>query len=670
MKIQKIQGGIVDTVKERDEDLQHPNDALDVLYWAQQNWMNNQKVRDASARCSSFTYSDQWADKIKVGENEYMTERDYLISIGQTPLQNNLIRRLVRSVLGVYRSQSKEPTCVSRDRAEQEDGEGLTKLLQTVQQRNRMREVNARSVEEFLVKGVIAHHKYFGRNRLGDCDVWTDVVNPDYFIWDSIMRDHRGWDCSMVGEIHDMAYNRLISCFARNSADRDMLAKEYSTAKDSKSYGTRYTRFFRDGKNSFLIPSDPAVCRVFEIWTLENKSVYHCHDYMDGTAFSISADQYKEEVEKENEKRMKMARQAGVSEEKIKLAQDFCAYVSNYEIADPDMAMPEECALVTAFPCIENVWYYRFLTPTGMVLQEGESPYEHGGHPYVMRFYPFINGEVHSYVEDLIDPQKQTNRTISQVDMMARAGSKGALLVPQTSVPENSSAEEMNKKWSKPTSVIVYNDEHGRNPKPEQVNSPINTAPLQGMLHTYQQLMEDESGIHGAMQGKPGASAVSGVLYQQQAQNSAMTILDLLDTISGFEEDCALMDAQLIQQYYDEQRIRDILGADSKFAKCNPKKIKRLLYDIAVGESTATPAYRQLANDYYNQWLAAGLIDLEQALEFGNFPNADALLQSIRTKQQQQQEAAMQQQAALQSAPQEQAMPQEQMIPQEQYAQA
>ena len=655
----KIQGGVVNTIKERAEEQKSPNYAIDILYDAQQNWMNHQKEREAGVRCHRYTYGDQWSDIITI-DGKSMTEKDYLSSIGQTPLQNNLIRRMVRSVLGVYRAQSKEPTCVSRDRAKQDDGEGLTKLLQTVQQRNRMRELNARTVEQFLVKGIAVHRKSYGRDRRGDCDVWTDMVDPDYFIWDAIMRDHRGWDCSMVGEIHDMAYNRLISSFARNNKDREMLANEYSLAKDSKSYGARYQRFFgKDGKNSFLIPADPAVCRVFEIWTLENKSKYHCHDHLDGTAFSISADQYKAEVEEENAKRIAAARAAGVSEEKIKLAIDYCKYVSQYEIADSDMRMPEEVALVTAFPCIEDVWYYRILTPTGLVLQEGESPYAHGGHPYVMRFYPFVNGEVHSYAEDLIDANRQVNRTLTQIDMMARAGSKGTLLVPSSSIPEGSSAEEMNRKWSRPTSVIEYNDEHGRNPKPSQENSALNLQPLQGMLGIYQQLMEDEAGVHGALQGKAGSSQVSGVLYQQQAQNSTVTLLDILDTISGFEEDCALMDAQLIQQYYDEGRIKDILGTDTKFAKCSPKDIKRLLYDIAVGESTATPAYRQLANDYYNQWLAAGFIDIEQALEFGNFPNADALLQSIRTKKQQQQEAMQAQAMSQQEAQQANRMPEE-----------
>ena len=117
----KIKGGVVNTIKERDAELQHPNDALDILYRAQQEWTNHRREREMGARCFTFTYGDQWSDTIMV-DGKPVTEREYLMSIGQTPLQNNLIRRMVNSVLGVYRSQSKEATCVSRDRAEQEEG--------------------------------------------------------------------------------------------------------------------------------------------------------------------------------------------------------------------------------------------------------------------------------------------------------------------------------------------------------------------------------------------------------------------------------------------------------------------------------------------------------------------------------------------------------------------
>lgn len=117
-----------------------------------------------------------------------------------------------------------------------------------------------------------------------------------------------------------------------------------------------------------------------------------------------------------------------------------------------------------------------------------------------------------------------------------------------------------------------------------------------------------------------------------------MTLLDLLDTYAGFEEDCAMMDVKNIQQFYDDVRMTNIAGKSGNAVLYDPKRIKDVDYDISIGESTSTPAYRQLAQDYYNQWLAAGLINIEQALEFGNFPNGDALLQSIRTQREQQEQ--------------------------------
>jgi hypothetical protein len=278
-----------------------------------------------------------------------------------------------------------------------------------------------------------------------------------------------------------------------------------------------------------------------------------------------------------------------------------------------------------------------------MILKECDSPYAHGGHPYVFKFYPFINGEIHSFAEGLIDVQKQVNRTLSQTDMITRASSKGALLVPESSIPDDSTIEEINDKWSKPTAAIKYKDDHGRNPRPTQETGSPNISAQMALLQTYQKLMEDQSGIHGAVQGKPGTSSVSGTLYAQQAQNSTMTLLDLLDTFASFERDCAMMDVQNIQQYYTEATEKAIVGTSKKVVY-DPKVIRNIIYDIAIGESVSTPAYRQLAQDYLNQWVSMGLIPLELALQYGNFPNGDALLQGIQSHKEQQ--AQMQQQAA------------------------
>lgn len=76
-------------------------------------WESLAAFRSERERCKQFTYGDQWNDPI-LDRGVRMRERDYIVSQGNMPLKNNLIRRLVRNVLGVYRNQS---LCRSADRA-------------------------------------------------------------------------------------------------------------------------------------------------------------------------------------------------------------------------------------------------------------------------------------------------------------------------------------------------------------------------------------------------------------------------------------------------------------------------------------------------------------------------------------------------------------------------
>lgn len=127
--------------------------AFEVLFEAQNYWMNMARFRRERERNKRYVYGDQWKDKICV-DGEYITEEQYIRNQGNVPLKNNLMRRLVNTVLGVYRQQSKEPICTARDRDEQKLGETMSTILQCNMQLNRMSEVYARTMEEFLISGM------------------------------------------------------------------------------------------------------------------------------------------------------------------------------------------------------------------------------------------------------------------------------------------------------------------------------------------------------------------------------------------------------------------------------------------------------------------------------------------------------------------------------------
>lgn len=583
------------------------NRAIDVLYRASEYWYSLSEFRKERERCKKFKYGKQWDDTIMV-DGKPMKEEDYIMEQGSVPLKNNLIRRLVRNVVGVYRQQSKEPMCVARDRDEQRLGETMSTLLQYNWQLNKMSEVNAVTFKEFLISGFVVHKKSYGwRNEKLDC--WTDEVSPNNFFVDNAIRDIRTWDVTCCGEIHDMPFTALCREFAESPEDYAWLRDHYSQAcnptvirNTENTFGVR-----RLSNLDFFLPYDSSTCRVIEVWTKETKPRYRCHDLNTGELFKIDECDLYEMVTLENERRMQIGKEQGLSEDEI--------------------------PLIRAKWFMDDYWYYRFLTPLGEVLREGETPYEHKSHPYIFRLYPGIDGEVHSFVSDIIDQQKYVNRLITMYDLMMRASAKGLLLIPEESISSKMNISEIADQWSRFDGVVVYKSK-GTNREPKQISSNATNIGIHELLNLELKFFEDISGVAGALQGKPGYSGTSASLYAQQTQNATTSLLDLLEAFSSFVIDCAYKDVKNIQQYYDDKRISEIAGRKNRFV-LNTNNIKNVEFDLSIVESTNTPVTRQLNNDFLKEIWAAGQITLKQMLEVGNFPFADELLQSINAQEEQ-----------------------------------
>ena len=588
--------------------------AFDILMEAQHYWNQMEDFRKDRERNKRYTYGFQWDDKICV-DGETMTEEEYIKRQGNVPLKNNLIRRLVKSVLGVYRSQSKEPTCTARDRDEQKLGETMSTILQCNMQLNRMTEVYARTMEELLISGFIVHRKSYGwRNGKEDC--WTDYVQPNNFFIDNNMRDFRGWDVSVLGEIHDISFGQLCEQFASSPEDYRRLRDIYKWAA-KKEYIASYAESFgysRLENYDFLFTSEPGRCRVIEVWRKEQKPRYRCHDYQNGDIFKIDVKDYQKCVVAVNDERIEMAKSVGMPE--------------------------EEVPLIKATWFIDDYWYFYYLSPFGDILKEGETPYEHDSHPYVFKAYPFIDGEIHSFVSDVIDQQRYTNRLITLYDWIMRASAKGVLMMPDDCLPDGVSIDDIAEGWAEFNGVIVYKpSKSGR--VPEQVANNSTNIGIAELLNIQLKFFEDISGVTGALQGKPGFSGESAAHFQQQTQNATTTLLDLLECFSGFVVDGAYKDVKNIQQFYDSKRVFNIAGRSGAQIEYDPKKIRDVEFDLSITESTTTPAYRHLANDILMQLWQAQAISVEQLLEHGDFPFADELLQSIKSQKEQLEQGKM-----------------------------
>lgn len=577
-----------------------------VLMEAQLHNFGMYRYRRDRLRCKRYNFGDQWGDVICV-DGKKMTEEEYIKSQGNIPLKTNLIRRLVRNVVGVYRGEDTEPVCIARDREEQQQAETMTVALQYNMQLNRMREMYARTLEEYLIGGLVAHKKrYCWRNDKMDC--WTDYVQPDNLILDSNMRDIRGWDCTFIGEIHDVSYGEMCEQLAKSPDDYVRLAEIYKAARNQNGLVTYWNEFgySRDHVDTdFLIPKDESRCRIIEVWRKESKPRYRCRDYNSGELYKIDVEDYDTMVAQVNASRLQRGMEAGMEAEDI--------------------------PLINAEWFIDSYWYYYILSPFGDIIDEGESPYEHKSHPYVFKAYPFLDGEIHSFVADVIDQQRYTNRLIVMQDFIIRASAKGALLVPEDCL-KGQDPQEFADSWARFNGVIVYTPSKS-GVIPQQVSANSTNIGLHEMLSLQLKFFEDISGVNAALQGKASFAGESGNHAELMAQNASVSLIDILQSFQEFTLDAAYKDIKNIQQFYDQKKTLNIVGG--KAVVYDPQKIRNIEVDISIEQSKATTVYRNSINNFLIDLFKAQAISLEQMLQVGKFDFGDELLQSIQSQKEQ-----------------------------------
>ena len=575
-----------------------------ILMEAQNYYTSGYRFRMGRDRNKRYTYGDQWGDVICVDGKE-MTEEEYIKMQGQVPLKNNLIRRLVRNVIGSYVNQGTEPRSTARDRDEQPQAETLNALLEYVMQINEMDEMYSHAMREFLISGMPVMRKWYGWNdALQKEDCWTSAVLPNMFMPDFNMRDPRGWDCQFVGEIHDVSFEEMVTQFAKSPEEYKRLTDIYKAARDVMAGNLSWTSFgYSDTVNTdFLMPIDQSRCRVIEVWRKESKPRYRCHDWAEGTMFVCDPNDYKAVVEGENAARLAQAAASGIP--------------------------ADDVALITAEWFIDSYWCYYYLSPFGDILAEGETPYKHKSHPYVFKPYPFVDGEIHSFVEDVIDPQRYINRSYITIDWISRASAKGVLMIPEECL-NGQDPQDFADEWAKFNGVIVYKPSKS-GAMPKQISANSTNVGIYDLLNYQLKSMEDISGVSAAMQGKSSFSGESGSHAQMMMQQAATSLVDLFRSFNSFIIEGTRKDLKNIQQFYDEKRIRQIVGKTG----VDLSGIKDLDFDVSVVQSPSSQQYKAWANEFLMGLYNSKAFDVKTLLRVAkDLPYADALLQQLESQE-------------------------------------
>lgn len=490
-----------------DDKMQKPPDETDyeVLWLAKRAWDNLDKYRHTRTRSRNYTFGNQWSDTINLPDGRSISEEQYLKEQGKVPLKNNLIRKLVKNVVGQFRAIQTQPVCIARNRQDQPLSEILSSALQYVHQHNHLWEIDGRSLEEFLISGSCFHKIEYGK-RNNKNDVWIDEVNPNRIFFNS-MEDSRHWDCTLIGELHDVPIAQVLSHFAHGSRKRATELREiYCNATESQLRET-YENLSSEPLDNidFFMPTDKHLCRIIEVWRLENRERLMCHDTLTGRYYKEEID-HAAEIEEENQRRISEARSKDIAEENV--------------------------PLIHTEWFIDQFWYYRFFTPFGEILAEGETPYWHGEHPYTFKLYPLIDGEIHSFVEDIIDQQRYINRLITLVDFIMGSSAKGVLLFPENQIPDGMTIEDIAEEWTRYNGVILFKPKPGE-ALPQQIAINATNIGAYELLNLQMQLLDNISGVHGAMQGQAPSAGTPADLYSQQVQNAGINLIDIFESFKG-----------------------------------------------------------------------------------------------------------------------------------------
>lgn len=404
-------------------------------------WVRCGDLRRRRRRCKLFTYGDQWSDTVDDGSGHTVREYDYITSSGKKPYTNNLIRQLVKTVVGRYRT------------AAAAEGRYKGKLAEAAR-RNMLSELDARAMEEFLISGC-AIQRVVNERRWGGTGIWVDNVDPRRFFVNGFS-DPRGTDIELVGMLHDMTLPEVLNRFGGGSASRGAALRHLYSQPAGES-GT--STGLESNTGSFFTCGDPHHCRVVEVWTLDSRP--------DGSGGCDS---------------------------------EFC-------------------------------WHCRWYAPDGTLLSEQDSPYGHRSHPFVVKFYPLVDGEVHSFVEDVLDQQKYINRLIVMQDYILACSAKGVLLYPLDQLPDDVELKDVSDVWARADGLISIKGRGGT--LPQQLYGAGRNDGAAQMLQLQMQLFEQVSGVGSALMGR-STYARGADMLDSEVENATTALADLFETFKSF----------------------------------------------------------------------------------------------------------------------------------------
>ena len=603
------------------QDTEDMRENLNILQSCQSMYNSLGSFREDREINRKYFFGDQFCEKIPDPDypGQMITEYEYIVRQGMTPLSLNVIHVACKALSGLYTQEKMEPLVKSRIREEQRLGELMTLVMHHAFQVKNIYQTALSGYKEFQISAIPSFRVIWEYDEeLKESFVVPQLCDDNRLFWDANVgtSDQYFSKITTIGYLHDMYRDEVIAEFATTPKDDQRIREAYSYVNDP--YPLQHSQELAKDKDdtvSFLTPNEPYKCRVIEVWRREMHEVYSCHDTAAGEKFTMP---YTTESLRELE---------ATNAERIA---DMVAAGGN----------PEDAALIEYKFRMDRDWVVRYLTPNGLLLRKEISPYLHGSHPFVIGAFPLVDGRVRSIVGDLRNSQRMINRTFTRAEFASMNAWKGFKWVNKNILDRSGvSVPEFAKEYASSTGLIALDIKEGEQNLimgPAQNPSHVNVQEEMRKIDFYMSIADKSSGINGSVRGERPVSGTPSSLYAQETANSNNNIAEYVTWYNGLTERLYRKIMMLILQYYDKERYMKIAGHEYKqeidlIMNSNKRDI---LCDVVLIKSPSTGITRAQTEDMLLTMYQKGDIGPDIYLETTSAFGADKVLEKIKAKQQ------------------------------------
>tara|TARA_R110002033_G_scaffold14811_1_gene42883 strand:- start:452 stop:2581 length:2130 start_codon:yes stop_codon:yes gene_type:complete len=572
---------------------------------ARQQWEAYTRARDnghqdyiaVAKRCDAFYRGEQWD----------AADLSTLDDQGRPALTINTILPTINTVLGEQSTRRMDVTFKPRGSGQQEIADTLTKLFLQISDNNKMDWVEAQVFSDGLIQDrgwfdvrVDFDDHIQGEVRITAKDPLDILIDPD-------AKDYDPKTWNEIFETRWMSLDEIEETYGQKKADQLRITVEEGSALGTDSVEYEETRYgdtysgvnYQQGNTTN--PEENRALRSIRVIERQYYRLKECMFYVDRFTGDMREVPYNWAKKKREN------------------------FADQYDLDIITKVVKKVRWTVSA---------------DLVVLHDDWSPYDHFT---LVPYFPFWRrGRPFGMVRNLISPQEQLNKISSQELHIVNTTANSGWIVESGSL-SGMDADDLEEHGAETGLVLEFN--RGSNPPakipPNQIPTGLDRIAMKAAAN-----IKTISGISDSMLGTDSAE-VSGVAIRAKQNRGAMMIQVPLDNLAKTRQYLAEKILNLVQAYYTEERIVQIVNESDPMKQSEPMVVNQMtpegeiINDLTMGEYDVVVSTSP-ARDNFDEMQFAEALQLKEVgvpvpddviIDFSHLARKGEIAQRIRQMQ-------------------------------------